>query len=279
MKRHYETNHKEKFDKFSNEIRLEKLGCLKSKLKGQQSFFSKAKTDSENAMRASYVIALKIAKKSKPFSDGEFVKECMLDVADISFVPQKQVIQEIPLSRNTIAARVNELADNLHNQLKDKIKEFIFYSIVTDENTDIIDTAQLAVFIRGIDKDFIITEELLKCIPLKDTTTAQDIYQAIEQLIQVNELDWGKLCSITTDGAPAMVGKNAGVVTKIRKKISDEAKSEHKLVGIHCIIHQGSLASKILKMDHVMKPIIKTVNFIRSRGLNHRQFAVFERSQ
>lgn len=248
---------------------------MKIKLKGQQSFLTTAKVNSENAMRASYVIALKIAKKSKPFSGGELIKECMLDVADISIPSQTQCIQDIPMSRNTISGRVNELVDNLHNQLKEKMKELIFYSITLDESTDIKDTAQLAVFIRGIDKNFFITEELLKCVPLKNTTSAQNIYQAIEQLIQYNELDWGKLCRITTDGAPAMVGKNAGVVTKIRKKISDEAPTEHEFVGIHCIIHQESLASKILKMDHVMKSVIKIINFIRSRGLNHRQFTLF----
>ena len=43
----------------------------------------------------------------------------------------------------------------------------------------------------------------------------------------------------------------------------------------HCIIHEESLASKHLKMNHVMQPIIKIVNFIRSRGLNHRQFRQF----
>ncbi|XP_067123239.1 general transcription factor II-I repeat domain-containing protein 2A-like [Centruroides vittatus] len=121
----------------------------------------------------------------------------MLDVADISFPSQKQVIQEIPLTRNTIASRVNELAENLDFQLK--IKEFIWYSLAADESTDIRDTSQLAVFIRGINEDFNITEELLQCIPLKSTTTAQDIYSAIEQLVPNYDLDWSKFCSITTD--------------------------------------------------------------------------------
>ncbi|XP_023211592.1 general transcription factor II-I repeat domain-containing protein 2-like [Centruroides sculpturatus] len=73
-----------------------------------------------------------------------------------------------------------------------------------------------------------------------------------------------------------MVGKNAGLVTKIRNKILYEIKGERpKFVGIHCIIHQEVLASKVLKMEHVMNPIIKTVNFIKSRELNHRQITQF----
>lgn len=34
----------------------------------------------------------------------------------------------------------------------------------------------------------------------------------------------------------------------------------------------GALCSKSLKMDHVMQVVIRTVNFIRTRGLNLCQF-------
>lgn len=138
-------------------------------------------------------------------------------------------------------------------------------SLAVDESTDTVDTAQLAVFIRDINSNFEITEELLKCVPLTGTTTANDIYSAIEHLIAEYELDWNKFSSATTDGAPAMVGKHSGVVTKLKQKISGN------FVGIHCIIHQESLASKHLKIDLVMQPVTKIVNFIRSRGLNRRQ--------
>lgn len=40
----------------------------------------------------------------------------------------------------------------------------------------------------------------------------------------------------------------------------------------HCIIHQENLAAQTLKMNHVMNLVVITVNFIRSRALNHRQF-------
>ena len=73
----------------------------------------------------------------------------MLKVADVSFPCQKSIIQNISLSRNTVASRINYLYQNLVLQLKEKIKEFTNFSLAVDESTDAVDTAQLAVFIRG----------------------------------------------------------------------------------------------------------------------------------
>lgn len=46
----------------------------------------------------------------------------------------------------------------------------------------------------------------------------------------------------------------------------------------HCIVHQENLCAKALKLDYVMQVVIKAVNFIRSRALNHRQFQEFLKS-
>jgi hypothetical protein len=43
-------------------------------------------------------------------------------------------------------------------------------------------------------------------------------------------------------------------------------------IFLHCIIHQHSLCGKIINLEHVMNIVTKTVNFIRSHGLKHRQF-------
>ena len=54
----------------------------------------------------------------------------------------------------------------------------------------------------------------------------------------------------------------------------DVIQTENVLVS-HCIIHQESLCSKVLGFGEVMKNVVSCVNYIRSRGLNHKQFKSF----
>ncbi|GBP71233.1 General transcription factor II-I repeat domain-containing protein 2 [Eumeta japonica] len=57
--------------------------------------------------------------------------------------------------------------------------EFIKESL--DESIDLSDTAQLAIFIRGVDKEFTVIEELLVLHPLKGTTTGEDIFNEVQK--------------------------------------------------------------------------------------------------
>ena len=52
--------------------------------------------DTQNAARASCHVSNLIAKKLKPFSDGEIVKECM-DILVETYVPKK--VQSLPIYR------------------------------------------------------------------------------------------------------------------------------------------------------------------------------------
>lgn len=68
--------------------------------------------------------------------------------------------------------------------LKAKIANFKEFSIALDEITDISDTAQLAIFIRGIDENFNITEELLSLHPMKGITTGEEIFNSVDLIFK-----------------------------------------------------------------------------------------------
>ncbi|KAL4006310.1 vacuolar protein sorting-associated protein 33B [Sarotherodon galilaeus] len=42
----------------------------------------------------------------------------------------------------------------------------------------------------------------------------------------------------------------------------------------HCIIHQQALCAKVIGFEHVMTPVVKIINSIRSRAKQHRTFKV-----
>ncbi|GFQ93767.1 general transcription factor II-I repeat domain-containing protein 2B [Trichonephila clavata] len=91
--------------------------------------------------------------------------------------------------------------------------------------------------------------------------------------INQKNLRWKNLKYITTDGGKNMSGKDKGVVALVSKAVENDGGS--KPLVLHYIIHQQSLCGKCLDMSEVLKPVISTVNFIRSFGLNHRQFRQF----
>ena len=84
-------------------------------------------------------------------------------------------------------------------------------------------------------------------------------------------LDLSKLSGVITDGAPAMVGEKKVFVALLQNHIG----IDKNIINLHCIIHQEALCAKSLNFKDIMAVVVKTVNFILSRGLNHRQFQEF----
>ena len=66
------------------------------------------------------------------------------------------------------------------------------------------------------------------------------------------------------------LGKHSGVITLI---MNDDNYPE--FFAIHCVIHRAHLAAKNFKYDHVIKTVLKIVNFIRPCAKTHRQLRNF----
>lgn len=158
--RHFDTKHGAKYGKNSLQEKQEIAQELKGKLRLQQSLFTKSTAKNNAAMKASFIVAEEIAKASKSFSEGAFLKQCMLKVCEQVCPDQLQIFKNISLSRNTIADRVKELSENLATQLAEETRSYTA-SLAVDESTDNTDTAQLSIFIRGVKSDLSVTEEPL----------------------------------------------------------------------------------------------------------------------
>jgi hypothetical protein len=63
-------------------------------LQRQQNIFTVATKTNEAAVQASFIIPQIIAKKAKPFTVGEYVKECIMKTAEI-LCPEKQQLFKI----------------------------------------------------------------------------------------------------------------------------------------------------------------------------------------
>ena len=87
-------------------------------------------------------------------------------------------------------------------------------------------------------------------------------------------LPWSKLANVTTDGSPNLTGKKVRLLKRIQDKVKEES-PDQDVIFLHGIIHQESLCKSVLKLNHVANTVVKVVNFIRVRGLQHRQFISF----
>ena len=82
VKRHYETKHASTFNKLSEADSPEKAKQLENSLATQQLYFKRAHESNQSITKANLEVGLLVAKHSKPFAEGEFVKTCVMKMAE-----------------------------------------------------------------------------------------------------------------------------------------------------------------------------------------------------
>lgn len=241
-------------------------------MKAQKTLIRNTGTENELALKASFLISLRIAKSKKKFTIGEdLIMPCMVD-ANLTLFGDKAAkkIKTIPLFNDTVSNRITMMSDDVHQQLIRKIKRSKLYALQLDESTDITDKALLLIYIRYVDWDEKeIKEEFLNCLELKKHTTGAENFSALSDCFLSTDLKMSDCISICTDGAANMTGRHAGLVAKM-KQVAPNIQSTH------CMIHREMLASKRMsaEFNQVLTTAVKTVNFIKSSFLNLRLFAM-----
>uniref|UniRef100_A0A3Q0RY82 HAT C-terminal dimerisation domain-containing protein n=1 Tax=Amphilophus citrinellus TaxID=61819 RepID=A0A3Q0RY82_AMPCI len=140
---------------------------------------------------ASFAGALAIVRNGKPFTDGEYAKTFMLDVANElfdDFLNKDKIIKRIkdmPLSARTVHNHTNMMANQIEETQAKGINAALFFSLALDESTDV---SMLSV----------------THLPMKGTTRVEDLFKSFTEFTKGKNLPMDKLISVSTDGAPCM---------------------------------------------------------------------------
>ena len=159
------------------------------------------------------------------------------------------------------------MLDNIKSKVLSKIDSSPVFALQLDESTDISNLSQLLVYVRYV-VDERINEEFLFCQPVETTSKAVDVFQMLIDFFDKTELSWSKLVGVCTDGAPAMIGVNSGLISLVKQK-------HPAIQGTHCMIHKAAFVSKTIpkRLHEHMSVVIKVVNYVKSSALNTRLFS------
>lgn len=129
------------------------------------------------------------------------------------------------------------VAEDIHQQLVNNIKNADMYSVLVDESTDLAICKQMIVYVRILDQSFVPCTYFLKNTTITEAKSdASVLFACIENTLEENGISFKKLRGFGSDGASVMVGRHRGVASKVKDK------SPH-CISIHCMAHRFNLAT------------------------------------
>ena len=264
LKRHLTSSHPQFVNK-PRGVFARKLNDLKR----QVSTISKFTQLPSKALLASYQVAHRIAKCKKPHTIAEeLILPAAIDLASTMIGEEAaEKLKLVPLSNDTMCRRIGDMAEDIHDQLIDQMKQREF-GLQLDEATDGSRDAHLICYVRFVDfSEQNLVEELLFCKPIELGCRGIDLFSIIDNFISTNNLDWEKCISICTDGAKAMSGSCCGLRSLIQER-APMAK------WTHCMIHREALVARELspELGDTVEVVTKVINFIKTRPLKSRVF-------
>ena len=70
-----------------------------------------------------------IAKHCKPYTEGEFIKDCVLKIVEKICPEKKQEFANVCLARNTVVWRIEDASSDIKRQLEAKGVELDFFFV------------------------------------------------------------------------------------------------------------------------------------------------------
>lgn len=113
----------------------------------------------------------------------------------------------MPLSNNLVGGIVEDMSYDILDQVVEENQASPrWINLHVDESTNISNMSQLIVYTHYI-KDGKLKDEFLFCEILQTTTKEADVFRLLDDCFLKHQIQWEKVGSICTDGAPAMVDR------------------------------------------------------------------------
>ena len=145
------------------------------------------------AQLASFKVAYRIAKCKKLHTVAEeLVLSTALDLVSIIIGESAaQKLKAVPLSNNNISRRIDKILDDINNQLVAKIRGNELSLQLNEATTSTSNKdAYLICYVRFIDSDENIVEDLLFCKPILTNCSAHELFAILKNFFQENNLKW-----------------------------------------------------------------------------------------
>ncbi|KAI6659665.1 EPM2A-interacting protein 1-like [Oopsacas minuta] len=104
----------------------------------EQSIFKKVDTSRKSVTAARYFISNIIAKRMKPFTDGEYIKECLTVFMDKCCPDKKDLVQQLSLSNTTVMRRIESTSNDINEKPLESVREFTSFSIAIDKSKTLL---------------------------------------------------------------------------------------------------------------------------------------------
>ncbi|XP_070573799.1 uncharacterized protein C17orf113-like [Ptychodera flava] len=204
---------------------------------GMKTVVSNALTKNQNAVLVAIKCVYWLAKEAVATDKYS----SLLDLMDANGC---ELVKNLSVSGNT-SYRSHTTAEELQQACADAIKANIiivrnirnsdFFSLLTDESTDISVSGRLVLYIRSVTDEFDVRSNFVGNLHLVEKDSSAITDKLCETLKQ-NGFETTRMVGLGSDGASVMVGHKNGVSAKLKGL-------NPFLLNVHCIAHRLALCT------------------------------------
>ena len=181
-----------------------------------KTFIKAPATANYDGLKASFNIALNIAKNGKPPTIGEdIIIPAIKNVFEM--VPKQDsghMLKCISLSARTVSRRIDEMSNDVENTLGSELQHSIF-SIKLDDSTVQIFMAYVRYNSPRLK---CIIDEFLSAKCLTADSKGVKILRCLEDYLNKWNVPMENITTVVTDGAPEMTGRHRGFASLYERK-------------------------------------------------------------